>query len=169
MPISPYLRALRAKFGHQLLMLPGAAAVLRDDSGALLLQRRSDNGLWCLPGGALEPGEAPVQGLLREVYEETGLLVVPERLLGVFAGAEDFRSRYPNGDEVEFMVMLFACRYQAGQQGAMDGEALELRYFPLDALPASPLLERYDLPSLLATSAASSYFAWDARWLEALD
>lgn len=60
-----------------------AAAVL-DDQGRVLIAQRRDNGHWEPPGGVLELGESIPEGLRREVREETGLDVEPERLTGVY-------------------------------------------------------------------------------------
>jgi 8-oxo-dGTP diphosphatase len=63
----------------------GAAAVIANDAGAVLLVRHSYGRLnWELPGGASEPGESIVETALREVREETGLRAVAERLTGVY-------------------------------------------------------------------------------------
>ncbi|HEX7243919.1 MAG TPA: NUDIX domain-containing protein [Longimicrobiaceae bacterium] len=140
MPIAPHIQALRAAVGSGLLLLPGVAAVVRDPGGAVLMHRRSDDGRWSLPAGAVEPGESPAQAVVREVREETGLEVVPERVLGVFGG-DGFRHVYPNGDEIEYTVVVFACRAVGGRLEAQDGEALELRYFAPEAMP--PLALRY--------------------------
>lgn len=60
------------------------AAVIVDDTERVLVIRRRDNGKWEPPGGILEAHETILDGLLREVHEETGLLVEPERLTGVY-------------------------------------------------------------------------------------
>ena len=135
MPISEYLKNLRAKIGHDVLLTPGVAAVIVNDRGEVLLQRRSDDGRWGLPGGAMEPGEEPAETLVREVLEETALEVVPERIVGVYSGP-DFRVRYGNGDEAMIVSITFACRPGAGEPRVNDGESLEIRYFAPDALPA---------------------------------
>ena len=62
----------------------GVGAAIFDERGALLLQKRLDSGLWALPVGFSEVGETPAAGTAREVREETGLVVRPERLLGVY-------------------------------------------------------------------------------------
>ena len=135
MPISDYLRNLRAKIGHDVLLTPRVAAVIINDRGEVLLQRRSDDGRWGLPGGAMEPGEEPAETLAREVFEETALEVEPERIVGVYSGP-DFRVRYDNGDEAMIVSITFACRPGAGEPRVNDDESLEIRYFPPDALPA---------------------------------
>ena len=61
----------------------GDAAVI-DRGGRILLMRRSDNQHWAMPGGALEVGETPAAGVMREVFEETGLRCRAVALVGVF-------------------------------------------------------------------------------------
>ena len=82
------MRDLRAKIGHDVLLQPGVAAVIFNMAGQVLLQRRSDNGEWGLPGGIMEPGEEPAETLVREIREETALEVVPERIVGVYSGPD---------------------------------------------------------------------------------
>ena len=65
--------------------IPCVGAVIKDDTGRLLLIRRGHEpaaGLWSIPGGRIEPGESDASALVREVLEETGLTVVAGRLLG---------------------------------------------------------------------------------------
>ena len=60
-------------------------AVIRDDKGRLLLVKRGHEpgaGLWSLPGGRIEPGETDAEALVREMREETGLVIEPGPLLG---------------------------------------------------------------------------------------
>ena len=64
------------------------AAAVVDDDGRLLAIRRRDNGHWEPPGGVLELDETIEDGLVREVHEETGLTVKPERLTGVYKNME---------------------------------------------------------------------------------
>ena len=64
--------------------IPCVGAVIKDDTGRLLLIRRGHEpaaGLWSIPGGRIEPGESDASALVREVLEETGLTVVAGRLL----------------------------------------------------------------------------------------
>lgn len=134
MPISEYLRDLRALVGNRLLLLPGVAAVVRDAEHRVLFIRRADNGRWGLPAGAIDPGETPAEAVAREVREETGLEVRPARVAGVFGG-RGFRVRYENGDEAEYTVIVFDCVVIGGTLSPTDGEALELRYFAPDHAP----------------------------------
>ena len=99
-----YIKALRASMGDSLLLLPGVAAVIHNSSKEILLQEKSEE-IWSLPAGMIEPGESPKEAIVREVQEETGLVIVPSKILGVFGGTE-FRYVYPNGDQVEYTVIV---------------------------------------------------------------
>ena len=132
--MSPYLRKLRSKVGHDLLMLPSVAAVIRDERGRLLLQEKSSGEGWSLPAGAIDPGETPEDAVRREVREETGLIVEPRELLGVLGGT-GFRYVYPNGDAVEFTVVLFRCAVTSKSDGPLDPETNSLADFHEHEMP----------------------------------
>jgi 8-oxo-dGTP pyrophosphatase MutT (NUDIX family) len=148
MAASDYVKELRALIGPRLLMLPGVAAIIRDAEGRVLLQRRAQDGRWSLPAGAIDPGESPAEAVVRECWEETGLRVRPERVLGVFGGADGYRSVLPGGDQVEYTVVVFACEVIGGELGGRDGETAELAYFPPDDRP--PLITEYPIEAMLA-------------------
>jgi 8-oxo-dGTP pyrophosphatase MutT (NUDIX family) len=148
MGISPHLRELRGLIGTRLLLLPAVAALVRDGEGRILLQRRSDDGRWNLPAGAVDPGESPADAVVREVREETGLAVRPVRVAGVFGGGDGFRHRYPNGDEAEFTVVVFECEAFGGALGGDDDETAELGWFHLGDRPA--LTIEYPLEAMLS-------------------
>ncbi len=114
---------------------PGVAAMIRNGQGQILLQRRSDNGLWGLPGGSVEIGESVQQAIVREVEEETGLGVEVERLIGVYSDPAVQVVRYPDGNVVHYISTLFACRILEGSLRTCE-ETLELDYFDPGALPA---------------------------------
>ncbi|MBB2924012.1 NUDIX hydrolase [Cellulomonas cellasea] len=79
-----------------------AAAVLAEDGKVLAIQRR-DNGHWEPPGGVLELDEGPIDGLRREILEETGLLVEPVALSGVYKNLSE-----------GIVALVFRCRVSAG-------------------------------------------------------
>ena len=106
MPISSHLAAVRAKVGHDLLTITAASISVFDSSGRLLLGEDTGTGGWTLPGGAIDPNENPADAAVRECFEETGLLVKPERVVGVFGGPE-FLVRYPNGDLTYYTTIAF--------------------------------------------------------------
>lgn len=148
LPIPEYVLKLRAKIGHEMLYMPGVVAVICNEAGEVLLQRRSDNGRWSLVSGILEPGEEPAMAIAREAQEEAGIKVIPERLVGIYSHS-DQPVRYPNGDEMMFLTLVFACRPVAGEPRVNDEESLEVRYFARDALPDMDLRHRYYLEQTL--------------------
>lgn len=148
--MSDYYKQLRQKIGTQLIFSPGVAAIIRNDKGEILFQRPSlKSDIWSLPAGAIELGETPSDAIKREVYEETGLHVVPHKLLGVFGG-ENFRFTYPDENQVEYLILIFECMVESGELEPVDGESAELKYFPLSARPklAIPYPEELFYPSL---------------------
>ncbi|WP_433375887.1 NUDIX hydrolase [Actinoplanes sp. CA-142083] len=132
MPISPYLKSLRADLGRRCLLLPGVSAVVFDDRGRLLLAQRSDNHEWALISGVMDPGEQPAETAVREIYEETAVHAVAERVTSVFT---ELPYTYPNGDECEFVDISFRCRAVGGEARVNDDESLSVGWFGLDALP----------------------------------
>ena len=127
MPISDYLRGLRAKVGTDLLHVPSVTALIFDDQGRVLLVRHSNGGVWVTPGGAVDPDEAPQDAIVREVWEETGLSVEPVHLCGVYGGPE-FRVQYANGDVVSYVIAAFECRLIGGDLRVDDDEVTEARW-----------------------------------------
>jgi 8-oxo-dGTP diphosphatase len=131
MPISPYVAGLRNLVGSDLLMLLGVSAVVLNDSGHILLGRRSDNGQWSLIAGAIDPGEQPADAVLREIEEETGVHAVIERLVGVALHPVT----YPNGDQCQYLNVWFRCRAISGEARVNDDESLDVGWFAPHALP----------------------------------
>ncbi|MET9908070.1 NUDIX domain-containing protein [Streptomyces sp. NPDC006476] len=127
-----FIRDLRSTIGHRLLWLPGVSAVVLDDEGRVLLNRRSDNGKWSLIGGIPEPGEQPAACAVREVHEETGVHCVVERVLVVQALKA---TTYDNGDVCQYMDIAVRCRAVGGEARVNDDESLEVGWFEVDALP----------------------------------
>ena len=72
--------------------------------------------------------------------EETGLKV-QVKTKGVFGG-EKYRHTYPNGDEVEYIIVVFECEVSGGELKSIDGESLKLKYFPLSEKPFSIAIPR---------------------------
>ncbi|WP_066954615.1 NUDIX hydrolase [Streptomyces lushanensis] len=134
-----FIRKIRATAGHQLLLLPGVNAIVFDDDGRVLLGRRVDTGRWSVIGGIPEPGEQPAVAAVREVYEETAVRCVAERVV-VVQTLEPVV--YPNGDECQYMDITFRCRAIGGEARVNDDESLDVAWFPVDGLPE---LEEYAL------------------------
>jgi 8-oxo-dGTP pyrophosphatase MutT (NUDIX family) len=132
MPTPEFVTGLRAHIGHNLLWLSTAAGVVLDADGRVLLGRRSDTGQWGLPGGIIDPGEEPADAAVREIYEETGVIAVPEALVAVTVSG---LITYRNGDMVQYLEILFRCRATGGTARVNDSESVEVGWHALDRLP----------------------------------
>ena len=106
------------RIGADASLKVGCAAVIAVD-GRVLLTRRTDNGLWCLPGGAMDPGESAAEAMAREVLEETGLVVEAERLVGVYSSPHRV-TRYRDGATHQFVALCFSARVVGGTLGLSD-------------------------------------------------
>jgi 8-oxo-dGTP pyrophosphatase MutT (NUDIX family) len=161
MPISPYLRELRAHIGTTRVLMPSVSAHVFDEQRRLLLVRQKDDGAWSTPGGSIEPDERPADAVVRETWEETGLLVTPQRLLSVYGGPE-FVVRYPNGDEVQYVLCVFTCTVTGGRLRDASDETEGARFFSeaeARQLPLSPWL-RSVLPRVYAEDVAFDPPTW---------
>lgn len=138
MSISEYIRSLREKIGHDLLGVPSVTIVIRDPSGRVLLGRHANGGAWLLPGGAIEPEETPADAAVREAWEETGLHVRLEHLVGVFGGPH-CTVEYGNGDRTSYLMVVFEGRPVGGELRADGEEMLELEYFEVEAARRLPI------------------------------
>ncbi len=85
-------------------------AIIRDSSDKILLQRRSDDGFWSLPGGGIEVGETVLECLEREILEETGWQIRVENLLGIYSNPASQTHTYPDGNRVQFIALVFEAR-----------------------------------------------------------
>ena len=93
----------------------GVGIVLRDDLGRVLLEKRSDCGLWGLPGGRIEAGESIVETAVREINEETGLSIRITSLLGVYSGPTDRIVTFPDdGNVVQLIDILLEAKVVSG-------------------------------------------------------
>jgi ADP-ribose pyrophosphatase YjhB (NUDIX family) len=109
-------------------LVPGASAVVADNQGRILLQRRSDNGRWALPGGLMDIGESIAEATAREVQEETGLDVEPDRIVGVYTDPGHVFA-YDDGEvRQQFSICCFACRIVGGEVRPST-ESTEVRFF----------------------------------------
>jgi 8-oxo-dGTP pyrophosphatase MutT (NUDIX family) len=132
MAIPHYIQKLREKVGHDLLFVPGVCGIVFNDAGEVLLNRRSDTGRWAVIGGVPEPGEELADALIREVFEETGIIAEPQRISGVDLTPLVTCS---NGDLVQYVVTTFVCRAVGGELRVDGDESLEVNFFPLNAMP----------------------------------
>lgn len=146
MAMSAYMRNLREHIGSARLLAPSVTGIVRAAGGRVLLVRQSDDQRWSTPGGSIEPDESPADAVVRELWEETGLVVTPRRVIAVHGGP-GFVVRYPNGDETQYVSIIFECDVIAGDLRA-DGEEIEAaRYLTLSEASRLPLASW--LPAIL--------------------
>jgi len=151
-----YIFWLRRHVGRRRIFHIGCLAAVRDEAGRVLVMQRSDNGAWDFPGGAMNLGETLTHALIREVAEETGLLVEPARLVGLYTSPEEHNYTYPNGDQVQGWGAFFECRVVGGSLRARDGEALDLAFTPPEQLHFDfPVLNRMKADLLAGRSEAT--------------
>ena len=120
--------------GHRPLQMVACGVFLFDERDRVLLEQRTDDGTWCVPGGSMELGETPEEAARRECLEETGLLVKELQLYNVQSG-EKCHFTYPNGDEVYAVDINFICRSFEGTLKRQEEEVLQLRFFTKGELP----------------------------------
>ena len=131
MGIPDFISELRRSIGTAPLWLMGATAVVLEGDRVLLI-RRSDTGEWAPITGIIDPAEEPAVAAVREAAEEAGVEVLAERLSSTWVTDPVL---YANGDRAQYLDLTFCCRYLGGDPQPVDGEALEVAWFPLDALP----------------------------------
>ncbi|GAB2911997.1 NUDIX domain-containing protein [Nonomuraea fastidiosa] len=136
MPMSPFLARLREKVGSDLIMLPSVSAFVFDDDGRLLLANHGDVRRWAAPGGGVDPDERPEDAVVRELREELGVEIEVRGLIGVYGGPE-FRTVYPNGHEVGYVIAAYGCRLAPGSpEPRPDGvEIHDYRWVAEEELP----------------------------------
>lgn len=109
--------------------IPVVDAAVFDDAGRILLVQRRDDGLWAMPGGALEVGETPAEGASRETLEETGVVVRASTLAGVYDSRLcGTRSAW------QLYHFVFVCAPVSGEPRSSH-ETLDARWFDPDDLP----------------------------------
>ena len=126
-----YVSELRKYLGHSPIMLTAATCIIYDKEKGILFEKRSDNGMWCVPGGGLELGESLEEALRREVKEETSLDISNPKLFDVRANVHMV---YPNKDEVYYTDVVYEVNEYSGEL-KHDEESTELRWFKVDELP----------------------------------
>ncbi len=126
-----YISEMRKYIGHSPIMATAATAIVYDNEKGILFEKRTDNGLWCVPGGAIELGESLEQALAREIKEETGLVIAKPQLYDVIANVHMI---YPNQDEVYYTDVVYVVTDYTGTL-SHDAESTELKWFPINELP----------------------------------
>lgn len=122
----------------------GTCIVIFDENKRVVLERRSDCGWWCLPGGRVEAGETLLSAALREAHEETGLSVEMTHFLGVFSDPRRRTVCYPDNGDIRQLVDSTIIASPVGGRLTCSPESLEVRWFAPDQLPLAtvpPVIE----------------------------
>lgn len=132
-----------------------SVAVFHDDR--LLLTKREDYDVWCLPGGGVDDGETTAQAAIREVREETGLIVRLTRLVGIYAK--------PNWNRGGLHLVVYTALPIGGSLQSLAHEVTDLGYFPVNDLP-SPVMWWHRQQIKDAVSGVGGSVAWsqNASW-----
>ncbi len=112
-------------------MATAVTCIIYDKEKGILFEKRADNGMWCVPGGAIELGESLEQALAREVKEETSLDISNPKLFDVYANSHMI---YPNKDEVYYTDVVYEVSEYTGALKC-DAESTELKWFKINELP----------------------------------
>ena len=129
-----YIMDLRRKIGHEVIMTVGCGVFIENEKGQLLLQKRSDTGQWCVPGGAMEIGETYEESAKREIREEVGIEVSDLSLYGLYSGT-DRLIHYPNDDVVYSLSVIFHAKSYTGSISDTDSEVMEHKFFSRENIP----------------------------------
>lgn len=153
-PESLVVQAYEDDAEHVSPEIGGDAAIFNWRGEILLIQRRDDR-LWAMPGGLLEVGETPAEGVCREAWEETGIAVRPQLLVGAY----DSR-RVGSQTRRHMIQFVFLCQpLEVESQAIVTEETLDARWFAEDGLP--PLSPGHG-PRI-----ADAFRAWEGQKLEA--
>jgi len=118
-----------------------SAMIMEDEK--VLLFRRTDNNQWSLPGGGLNSGESVSECCIREVLEETGLVVKLEYLIAIYSNPNILVS-YEDGNAYHIIVFHFATSYVSGKLSIND-EAIEFKYFSKNEIETLDLIDIHKL------------------------
>lgn len=123
-----YIKEMRELVGHRTIIQCAASIICVDDTGRILLGRRSDNHMLGYSGGSVEIDERVEDCAKRELAEEMGIAAEELEFFCVNSGPEAHYI-YPNGDEVSNFEIVYLCRKWKGDPEPNDGEMTELRFY----------------------------------------
>lgn len=133
-----FRKALDDRISHIPFIQTGAAIIIRNENGQILLQERTDRDKWGLPGGCQELGEDLRDTAVREAYEETGIKLNPNNieLIDTLSGVTRKKS-YPNGDIVYNNTSLYLAEVSIDDESNLkgDSETKRLKFFYPDEVP----------------------------------
>ncbi|WCN36255.1 NUDIX domain-containing protein [Aneurinibacillus uraniidurans] len=113
----------------------GVAVIILNEENQVLLQKRSDVGLWGIPSGHIEIGETVSEAAIREVKEETNLDIRIKKLIGVYSDPNSQVFAYPNGKVIHFITTCFLAEITGGELRCNSSESLDVKFFAQQNLP----------------------------------
>jgi 8-oxo-dGTP pyrophosphatase MutT (NUDIX family) len=157
---SGYVARVREKIGSDLLTLASVSVFIFDPGGRFLLAQQNGHDNWLTIGGGVEPEDTPADAVVREAWEEIGVLVRPTRILGVFGGP-DFHITYGNGDVVAYTSIGFEAELVSGNPMPDGDELRNLAWVSLSDLPKLKMLPgmRYLIESCVKSRQSQAAFA----------
>ncbi len=131
-----YIPYLRKMIGHSECISIGVSCLVLDENGRILLEKRTDNGLYCRPGGSLDMGETVTDGVKREVFEETGIKLSQLSLFMILSGKKA-QIKYPNGDITDYVDIVFIFHVNSHDIPSIkpDSESSNVAFYDINALP----------------------------------
>lgn len=131
-----YIESLRKLVGNKEILSVACGAIIENEHNEILLQLRSDTKDYGVPGGNLELGESLIEALIREVKEETGILISADeaKLFGVYSG-NDMLTTYPNGDEVQYVCLIFYVKMDSPDNLAACEESGKIAFYSRKTMP----------------------------------
>ena len=134
--LQPYYPILREKVGAESIILPGTTAAIFNEDGQILAIKKGAQDYWNLPAGLSDLGETTTATVVREVLEETGFIVEPTRIIGIYSHPDISQARFPNGEKAHSVDLLIECNITGGEFKP-DGVEVELMQFmDIEALAA---------------------------------
>lgn len=127
-----YVGRIRKLVGKEKLIVVATRAVIRDCQGRILFVRRTDNGKWVMPSGALELEETILEGMLREVKEETGLDIVAAAPMAIYSYPSSVTA---HGDPYYQVTVQFLVEEWTGTLLTETDETVQARFFDIDEPP----------------------------------
>jgi len=157
--------ALDDRISHIPFIQTGAAIIIRNENGHILLQERTDRDKWGLPGGCQDLGEDLRNTAVREAFEETGIKLDPNEieLIDTLSG-ESRKNSYPNGDIVYNNTSLYLADVSMEDASNLkgDSETKRLRFFNPEEVPEN--LMDADLIKSYISYMNKRHIAVEAEW-----
>lgn len=144
-----YIMDLRNELKNEkrALMMPAAGVFIFDKDGRVLLQQRTDNLKWGIPGGSMELGETFEETATREAFEEVNLKVKNLEFFNVYSGKE-LHYIYPNGHEVYIQTCIYKCYDYEGKLKPDPVETKDAKFFCVDKI--SSMMDEINQPDRVA-------------------